>query len=107
MIALQLSEDRISLTERRNQIISALHALPSMIKKILELDQTIQQLATTVAQNKSLLLMGRGYQCVFSVIDLSTSSFLTWYVPRHATCLEGALKIKEISYMHSEGSSVP
>jgi len=25
---------------------------------------------------------------------------------RHATCLEGALKIKEISYMHSEGSFV-
>ena len=65
MIALQLSEDRISLTERRNQIIGALHTLPSMIKKILELDQSIQQLATTVSQNKSLLLMGRGYQCVF------------------------------------------
>ncbi|KAG6856944.1 glutamine--fructose-6-phosphate transaminase (isomerizing) [Tephrocybe sp. NHM501043] len=83
MIALQLSEDRISFTERRNQIIDGLHALPSQIKKILELDQAIQQLATTVSQNKSLLLMGRGYQ--------------------HATCLEGALKIKEISYMHSEG----
>lgn len=26
---------------------------------------------------------------------------------RYATCLEGALKIKEISYMHSEGSSDP
>jgi glucosamine--fructose-6-phosphate aminotransferase (isomerizing) len=32
-----------------------------------------------------LLIMGRGYQ--------------------HATCLEGALKIKEISYLHSEGKS--
>ncbi|KAF5379110.1 hypothetical protein D9615_005959 [Tricholomella constricta] len=83
MIALQLSEDRISFTERRNQIIDGLHALPGQIKKVLELDQQIQQLATTVSQNKSLLLMGRGYQ--------------------HATCLEGALKIKEISYMHSEG----
>jgi len=65
MIALQLSEDRISLTERRNEIIDALHSLPSMIKKVLDLDQSLQQLATTVAQNKSLLLMGRGYQCVF------------------------------------------
>ncbi|TFK38032.1 L-glutamine D-fructose 6-phosphate amidotransferase [Crucibulum laeve] len=83
MMALQLSEDRISFTERRNQIIAGLHALPAQIKKILELDSTLQQLAATVSDNKSLLLMGRGYQ--------------------YATCLEGALKIKEISYMHSEG----
>jgi len=83
MIALQLSEDRISFTECRNQIISGLHALPSQIKSVLELDSALAELATTVSENKSLLLMGRGYQ--------------------YATCLEGALKIKEISYMHSEG----
>ncbi|EAU89635.1 L-glutamine D-fructose 6-phosphate amidotansferase [Coprinopsis cinerea okayama7 len=83
MIALQLSEDRISFTERRRQIIDALHDLPAMIKKVLELDASIQQLASTVSTRQSLLLMGRGYQ--------------------YATCLEGALKIKEISYMHSEG----
>jgi len=84
MMALQLSEDRISFTERRNQIIDGLHALPGQIKKVLEQDKALQQLATTVlATSKSLLLMGRGYQ--------------------YATCLEGALKIKEISYMHSEG----
>jgi len=63
MIALQLSEDRISFTERRNQIIDGLHALPGQIKKVLELDSQLQQLAATVSQNKSLLLMGRGYQC--------------------------------------------
>ncbi|KAJ7634534.1 hypothetical protein FB45DRAFT_909122 [Roridomyces roridus] len=83
LIALQLSEDRISFSERRNQIINGLHEMPAMIKKVLEQDSTLQQLATTIADNKSLLLMGRGYQ--------------------YATCLEGALKIKEISYMHSEG----
>lgn len=84
MIALQLSEDRISLTERRNQIIEGLHALPGQIKKVLDGDKSLQELATGVLANqRSLLLMGRGYQ--------------------YATCLEGALKIKEISYMHSEG----
>ncbi|KAI0676391.1 L-glutamine D-fructose 6-phosphate amidotransferase [Trametes maxima] len=84
MMALQLSEDRISLTERRNQIIDGLHKLPSQIKKVLEGDKGLQELATGVLANqRSLLLMGRGYQ--------------------YATCLEGALKIKEISYMHSEG----
>ncbi|KAJ7099975.1 hypothetical protein B0H15DRAFT_818254 [Mycena belliarum] len=83
LMALQLSEDRISFAERRNQIIDALHEMPAQIKRVLEQDAGLQQLATTIADNKSLLLMGRGYQ--------------------YATCLEGALKIKEISYMHSEG----
>lgn len=84
MMALQLSEDRISLTERRNQIIAGLHSMPAQIKKVLDLDSVIQQFAQSVADYKSLLLMGRGFQ--------------------YATCLEGALKIKEISYMHSEGN---
>ena len=65
MMALQLSEDRISLTERRNQIIEGLHALPGHIRKVLEGDKSLQQLATGVLANqRSLLLMGRGYQCV-------------------------------------------
>lgn len=84
MIALQLSEDRISFTQRRNEIIDGLHSLPGLIKQVLNADKALQELASGVlSTSKSLLLMGRGYQ--------------------HATCLEGALKIKEISYMHSEG----
>jgi len=62
MIGLQLSEDRISFSERRNQIIDGLHALPSQIRRVLELDSALKELAATVSQNKSLLLMGRGYQ---------------------------------------------
>ena len=63
MMALQLSEDRISLTERRNQIIEGLHALPGQIKKVLDGDKSLQELATGVLANqRSLLLMGRGYQ---------------------------------------------
>jgi glucosamine--fructose-6-phosphate aminotransferase (isomerizing) len=86
MMALQLSEDRISLTERRNEIIAGLHALPQQIAAVLNQDKSLQQLATETLQvSRSLLIMGRGFQ--------------------YATCLEGALKIKEISYMHSEGSS--
>ncbi|KAJ8081910.1 glutamine--fructose-6-phosphate transaminase (isomerizing) [Marasmius tenuissimus] len=83
MMASQLSEDRISFTERRNAIVQGLKEMPNLIKKVLDLDSEIQKLADFVKGNKSLLLMGRGYQ--------------------YATCLEGALKIKEISYMHSEG----
>jgi glucosamine--fructose-6-phosphate aminotransferase (isomerizing) len=67
MMALQLSEDRISFTERRNQIIAGLHAMPGLIKAVLDQDKALQQLATTVlANSKSLLIMGRGYQSVIS-----------------------------------------
>jgi glucosamine--fructose-6-phosphate aminotransferase (isomerizing) len=84
MMAIQLSEDRTSLTERRNEIIDGLYALPGQIKEVLRGDSSLQDLSRdTLAKEKSLLIMGRGFQ--------------------HATCLEGALKIKEVSYMHSEG----
>ncbi|EKM58224.1 uncharacterized protein PHACADRAFT_182589 [Phanerochaete carnosa HHB-10118-sp] len=80
----KLSEDRASMAERRKQIIDGLHALHSLIKRVLEGDRSLQELASgALANQRSLLIMGRGYQ--------------------YATCLEGALKIKEISYMHSEG----
>ncbi|CAE6434163.1 unnamed protein product [Rhizoctonia solani] len=84
MMAIVLSEDRTSMTERRKQIIDGLHELPSQIKTVLQGDKNFQQLASeTLHDSRSLLIMGRGFQ--------------------YATCLEGALKIKEISYMHSEG----
>ena len=84
LMALQLSEDRISMSERRKEIIRALKDLPTQIKQVLDLDKELLSLAKNdLLKEKSLLLMGRGYQT--------------------ATCLEGALKIKEVSYMHSEG----
>ncbi|KAJ1552237.1 glutamine--fructose-6-phosphate transaminase (isomerizing), partial [Cladochytrium tenue] len=84
LMALQLSEDRISLGQRREAIIDELYELPRYIRETLALDKELQELARDVlAKEKSLLIMGRGYQ--------------------NATCLEGALKIKEVSYMHSEG----
>jgi glucosamine--fructose-6-phosphate aminotransferase (isomerizing) len=84
MMAIQLSEDRSSMTQRRNDIIEELRKLSEHIKQVLNLDKELYQLAKDVLyKEKSLLIMGRGFQ--------------------NATCLEGALKIKEVSYMHSEG----
>ncbi|XP_043938962.1 glutamine--fructose-6-phosphate aminotransferase [isomerizing] 1 [Protopterus annectens] len=83
MFALMMCNDRISMQERRRQIIQGLKALPDLIKEVLTLDDEVQSLATELYQQKSILIMGRGYH--------------------YATCLEGALKIKEITYMHSEG----
>uniref|UniRef100_A0A3B3QCC8 glutamine--fructose-6-phosphate transaminase (isomerizing) n=1 Tax=Paramormyrops kingsleyae TaxID=1676925 RepID=A0A3B3QCC8_9TELE len=83
MFGLMMSEDRISLQKRRLEIINGLRILPELIKKVLELDSKIKTIADELYQQRSLLVMGRGFH--------------------YATCLEGALKIKEITYMHSEG----
>uniref|UniRef100_A0A4W5M809 glutamine--fructose-6-phosphate transaminase (isomerizing) n=1 Tax=Hucho hucho TaxID=62062 RepID=A0A4W5M809_9TELE len=83
MFALLMCDDRISMQPRRREIIQGLRVLPELIKEVLSLDDEIQRLAAELYQQKSVLIMGRGYH--------------------YATCLEGALKIKEITYMHSEG----
>ena len=84
MMALQLSEDRNSRLARRNEIIDELYKLPDYIKSVLKTDPELKRLSLeTLLKEKSLLIMGRGHQ--------------------NATCLEGALKIKEISYLHCEG----
>lgn len=72
MIALQLSEDRLSMMERRTQIIEGLHELPSQIKTVLAGDASLQSLASGVLANqRSLLIMGRGYQYVISFSTLT------------------------------------
>uniref|UniRef100_A0A3Q3W669 glutamine--fructose-6-phosphate transaminase (isomerizing) n=1 Tax=Mola mola TaxID=94237 RepID=A0A3Q3W669_MOLML len=83
MFALMMSEDRLSQQMRRLEIINGLKMLSELIKKVLSLDEKIKAIANELYQQKSLLVMGRGFH--------------------YATCLEGALKIKEITYMHSEG----
>uniref|UniRef100_A0A4W5R664 glutamine--fructose-6-phosphate transaminase (isomerizing) n=1 Tax=Hucho hucho TaxID=62062 RepID=A0A4W5R664_9TELE len=83
MFGLMMSEDRISLQKRRLEIINGLRMLPGLIKEVLTLDDQIRSIASELYQQRSLLVMGRGYN--------------------YATCMEGALKIKEITYMHSEG----
>lgn len=83
MFALVMSEDRLSLHQRRMEIIEGLENLESQIRHVLKLDQKVLEYAHDLYQHKSLLIMGRGYN--------------------FATCLEGALKVKELTYMHSEG----
>jgi len=83
MFALVMAEDRISLQPRRSEIIQGLKQLPDMIKKVLELDEKVKAICEELYEKKSLLIMGRGFN--------------------FATCLEGALKVKELTYMHSEG----
>jgi len=83
LFGLVLSEDSISKEPRRRAIIDGLQQLPEMIKKVLQCDKQIREYAESLYKESSLLVMGRGYN--------------------FATCLEGALKVKELTYMHSEG----
>lgn len=83
LFALVLSEDRISLQSRRSEIIEGLKHLDEKIREVLKVDDEVKELAKDLYHQKSLLIMGRGYN--------------------FATCMEGALKVKELTYMHSEG----
>ena len=83
MFALVLSEDRMSFRPRRQEIISSLQNLPELIKEVLKQDDKVLNIAKNLYENRSILIMGRGYN--------------------FSTCLEGALKIKELTYMHCEG----
>lgn len=83
LFGLVLSEDSISKEPRRRAIMEGLQQLPDLIKKVLSCDKKIRDYAEALYKETSLLVMGRGYN--------------------FATCLEGALKVKELTYMHSEG----
>ena len=84
LMALALSNlrDQMSQDEVRD-VLTALEAIPSKIEECLELDTQIQEIAKEYHNAKNFLYLGRGYN--FPV------------------ALEGALKLKEISYIHAEG----
>ncbi|XP_021865119.2 glutamine--fructose-6-phosphate aminotransferase [isomerizing] 1 isoform X2 [Spinacia oleracea] len=83
MLALAIGDDTISNQGRREAIIDGLFELPSRVKEVLQLDHDMEELAQQLIDEQSLLVFGRGYN--------------------YATALEGALKVKEVSLMHSEG----
>jgi len=83
LIALKMSEHNNDVQPLRRKIIDGLNVLPMHVSKALSMSNRMKEIAEKIKDNKSLLVMGRGYQ--------------------FATCMEGALKIKEISYVHCEG----
>ncbi|CAI4035560.1 hypothetical protein SMKI_13G2100 [Saccharomyces mikatae IFO 1815] len=84
MIALCLSEDSVSRIERRKEIIQALTLIPNQIKEVLELEPSIIKLCENeLEKQETVFFFGRGFQ--------------------FASALEGASKMKEISYVYSEG----
>jgi glucosamine--fructose-6-phosphate aminotransferase (isomerizing) len=80
LIALHLSNGNTPLYK---PMLAELAALPVKAEKLLEQAETIRKLAQKYAKNHDFLFIGRGYE----------------YPCAH----EGALKLKEISYIHAEG----
>src|SRR5688572_28015783 len=69
--------------ERAKEIIAAIKELPDQVEQVLELNDAIRELARTYKSATNALYLGRGFN--------------------FPTALEGALKLKEISYIHAEG----
>lgn len=84
LIALRLARAKgtISSSEFRHHMIE-LELIPAKVKKALESDAYVKTIAEIYKNSKNFLYLGRGYN--FPV------------------ALEGALKLKEISYIHAEG----
>ncbi|MDQ0063073.1 glutamine--fructose-6-phosphate transaminase (isomerizing) [Paenibacillus harenae] len=64
------------------ELIAGLHQLPEQVESILEQSVVLKQVAESISHHKSLFFIGRG-------VD-------------YAVAQEGSLKLKEISYIHSE-----
>ena len=69
--------------EREKEIVSAMIELPRLIAEALKTEPQIMALAPEIAKARDVLYLGRG--------------------PHYPIALEGALKLKEISYIHAEG----
>ncbi len=84
LIALSIAEQLGTVSdERRAQLVNELQTIPDKIAKILEHDGEIAELAKVFTYVRNFLYLGRGYN--------------------YPVALEGALKLKEISYIHAEG----
>ncbi len=84
LMALRIAKEKGTLTNTEyRQIITELELIPKKVEKVLELDDLIKEIAAEFKDATNFLYLGRGYN--FPV------------------ALEGALKLKEISYIHAEG----
>lgn len=84
MLALAIGQLRNTVTaDTLVRVTSAIETLPSLIKETLKLNKAIEKLSSTYTYVHNFLYLGRGYN--------------------YPSAIEGALKLKEISYIHAEG----
>jgi glucosamine--fructose-6-phosphate aminotransferase (isomerizing) len=82
LLTLALARRRGLTREQEEALVNELHALPRQVEVVLELNDAISAMADAFADKKDALFLGRG--CFYPI------------------ALEGALKMKEISYIHAE-----
>jgi glucosamine--fructose-6-phosphate aminotransferase (isomerizing) len=75
---------RVSL-ERRRELVEALRALPEQVRELVEREKEIAEIAHRYSRYRNFMYFGRGLS--------------------YPVALEGALKLKEISYVHAEGTT--
>jgi glucosamine--fructose-6-phosphate aminotransferase (isomerizing) len=84
LIALSIAQNKGTLKKSRfQQLINELSSIPELVERVLKTNDKVYQIAELFKDAKNFLYLGRGYS--FPV------------------ALEGALKLKEISYIHAEG----
>ena len=84
MIALALGEARGTIDRNEYlRVVKGLNEIPEKIREVLQANDRIADLARTFTYAHNFLYLGRGYS--------------------YPVALEGALKLKEISYIHAEG----
>jgi glucosamine--fructose-6-phosphate aminotransferase (isomerizing) len=83
LLVIALAKTHGSDSERERGLVTRLVELPGLIDKVLQLDPQIRELAERFVDKHHALFLGRGAMA--------------------AVALEGALKLKEISYIHAEG----
>jgi glucosamine--fructose-6-phosphate aminotransferase (isomerizing) len=84
MFALALAEAKGTIDRQQYlKIVKGLNEIPEVIKEVLKTNEKVADLARTFTYAHNFLYLGRGYS--------------------YPVALEGALKLKEISYIHAEG----
>ena len=84
LMALSISQKRGTIsTNRLRELLIEIETLPSKVEKVLLTDAQTKKIAEEFKDSKNALYLGRGYGFPIA--------------------LEGALKLKEISYIHAEG----
>lgn len=84
MLALTLAKEKGTITQNDFlSIVKELNMIPEKMKKVLELNSKIAELSKIFTYAHNFIYLGRGYS--------------------YPVALEGALKLKEISYIHAEG----
>ena len=83
MWTILLARRRGMTQEREAELVGALHGLSDAVDEVLRLDDRLRLLAEEFVERRHALFLGRG--------------------PHFPVALEGALKLKEISYVHAEG----